>query len=96
MHYSKLIHFDLSGCGLSIDGIRYISGYGIRKSRTLRSVHMSSLNLNSLKRRFIRETLRTVTSQTKHKINDKRIDNRVHIATVNPEIMNLVFKSEET
>ena len=39
----RLVHFDMSGLGLKMDGLLELVQNGIRKSRTLQSVHMSGL-----------------------------------------------------
>jgi hypothetical protein len=48
LHYSEyLLHLDISGMGLNFDSCKYIAFKGIRKSRTLISIHMSGLGLKN-------------------------------------------------
>ena len=60
----------MSGTNMSIQQLRYIIINGIRKSRTLRSVHMSQMNLTTIKRRLVREAMRTIKIEVDHSIKD--------------------------
>ena len=39
----RLVHLDMSGLGIKMEGLLYIAKHGIRKSRTLQSIHLSGM-----------------------------------------------------
>ena len=46
LHYSdSLLHFDMSGIEMTFDGYYHVVTRGVRKSRTLLSIHMSGMPL---------------------------------------------------
>jgi len=59
LHYSdSLMHFDMSGIEMSIEGYFHVAERGIRKSRTLLSIHMGGMPLRQDELQELRQSLK--------------------------------------
>jgi len=57
-HSDSLLHLDISGMSFTFEGLQEIARWGLRKSRTLLSCHMSGLGLHEKQLDEIREILK--------------------------------------
>ena len=95
LHYAgSLIHFDMSGLGLSFESLKTVALDGIRKSRTLQAVHMCGMGLPPYQQIELRELLRVPTVDGPQFIEDHRIKARIPIATVDMERVEELFHDE--
>ena len=76
------MHLDMSGMSLNIKSLCYISKHGLRKSRTLLSVHMCGINLKADGRKKLREALKVIRVDGEQSFQDLRLEHRRHLAKV--------------
>ena len=84
----------MSGLGLDFEAVLEVAAHGLRKSRTLQAVHMSGLNLRPDERIQLRQALKIKEVKSKVMISDPNIDSRHHLAQVDLEMVQELFRNE--
>lgn len=79
-HSSTLLHINMSGMNFSFEQIKYIFSNGLRKARTLLSVHFSGYMLKDHEMIELRKTLKVNTVSSQHPAIDTRILTRYKVA----------------